>query len=186
MRGFNADFYIAAATVIPVLYLALTLQGTTYHDLMMGWRKTNKESPFTFWPQVRVVAVTILAMVGAAVIILGIVGEYSALQALEDRTVGPNTQSNVAEACLALLVMVAIPPGWLFVRTFFGTLNDDRKAAMAGKLGRLLAEVRRQPSMTGKLGRLIARLVKGPASIPGDGLDASGIPPSADSTASDS
>jgi hypothetical protein len=168
MRGFNADFYIAAATVIPVLYLALTLQGNTYHDLMMRWRKANKESPFTFWPQVRVITVALLSIAGAWVIVIGIIGEYSALQALENRTVGLNTRANVAEACVALLVMVAIPPCWLFVRTFFGTLNDDRKAAMAGKLGSLLAEIRGRPPK------------------PGDGLDAPGIPPSADSTASDS
>lgn len=186
MRGFNADLYVAAATVIPVLYLALTLQGSTYHDLMTRWRKTNKESPFTFWPQARVISVAFLSMAGAAVIVAGIIGEYAALQALEDRTVGPNTRANVAFACVTLLVMVAIPPCWLFVTTFFGTLNDDRKAAMARKLGRLLAEVRAQPSMAGKLGRLLAGLAKGLASIPGDGLDAPGIPPPVDSTASDS
>jgi hypothetical protein len=30
----NADFYVTAATVIPVLYVALTLQGRTFHDIL--------------------------------------------------------------------------------------------------------------------------------------------------------
>ena len=32
--GFNADFYSVAATVIPVLFLAIAVQGTTYQDLI--------------------------------------------------------------------------------------------------------------------------------------------------------
>jgi hypothetical protein len=44
-KPFNADFYVTAATVIPVFYLALTLQGSTYRDLMTRWRKNQMENP---------------------------------------------------------------------------------------------------------------------------------------------
>ena len=36
MKDFNADFYVTAATVIPVLYLALAVQGSTF-DAMSKW-----------------------------------------------------------------------------------------------------------------------------------------------------
>jgi hypothetical protein len=36
---FNADFYITAATVIPLLYLALTLQGNSYDSMMRRARE---------------------------------------------------------------------------------------------------------------------------------------------------
>jgi hypothetical protein len=32
--AFNADFYMTAATVIPVLFLAIAVQGSTYTDIL--------------------------------------------------------------------------------------------------------------------------------------------------------
>jgi hypothetical protein len=34
--SFNADFYVTAATLIPVLYLALAVQGSTF-DAVLRW-----------------------------------------------------------------------------------------------------------------------------------------------------
>lgn len=143
MHAFNANFYLTAATVIPVLYLALTLQGNTYNNLMTRWRKINKESSFTFWPQVRVVTAAILAISGAAITILGIIGEYSALQALVQERTGPNTQVNVFDACTALLITVGIGPVYLFLNAFFGTMRDDFLGAVDGRLGARFPSLRK-------------------------------------------
>lgn len=45
---FNADFYITAATVIPLLYLALTLQGRTYDRML-----SRVTSEYAAWVPVR-------------------------------------------------------------------------------------------------------------------------------------
>jgi hypothetical protein len=45
---FNADFYVVAATIIPILYLALTLQGQTYERIIrrsvQEWVKSEQWS----------------------------------------------------------------------------------------------------------------------------------------------
>lgn len=143
MNTFNANFYITAATVIPVLYLALTLQGNTYRDLMARWRETNRVSPFTLRAQARVVLVALIAISGAIAILQGVLGEYSALQALANEHAGDQTESNVFGACLLLLVMVAVGPAWWFLEAFFGSLADDFRSAVDGKLGRIFPELKK-------------------------------------------
>ena len=39
--AFNADFYVTVATVIPVLYLALTLQGQTFESLVVQHKRLH-------------------------------------------------------------------------------------------------------------------------------------------------
>jgi hypothetical protein len=146
MATFNSTFYATTATVIPVLYLALTLQGSTHRDLMNRWRKVNQESPWQFRPQVRAVALALVAIAAGWIIVFGIVGEYSALQALVTEKTGPVTQSNVYEPCILLLIMVAAGPVLQFASAFFGTLADDRQAAMKRRQARLeVAEAAQKP-----------------------------------------
>lgn len=137
MSTFNANFYVTAATIIPVLYLALTLQGNTYRDLMTRWRKINRESSSKFLPQARATIVGIAAVIGAGVILQGALGEFAALRALLNDKAVANTQSIVFDACVALLIMVTIGPVWWFLEAFFGSLTDDFWAAARGKLGKI-------------------------------------------------
>lgn len=66
MHQFNSDFYVTGATVIPVLYLALTLQGNSIRDLMTRWQSVNKEASWRFWPQIRAVSMAMFAIAGAS------------------------------------------------------------------------------------------------------------------------
>lgn len=124
---FNSDFYVTAATVIPVLYLALTLQGSAIRDLMAQWRTVNNQE-WTFKDQARAVGMAMFCIAAGGVVIFGLVGEYSALQALAYERVGQNTRADVYEPCIVLLVAVGVGPVWWFVRAFFGTLIDDQDA----------------------------------------------------------
>jgi len=96
MQKFNANFYVVAATIIPVLYLALTLQGKVYGDFVAqlkaatedtskfrellksatGIRNLLRELQFMFYG--------VYAAVGLYFIVSGIVGEFAALNALYD------------------------------------------------------------------------------------------------------
>jgi hypothetical protein len=83
---FNADFYITAATVIPILYLALTLQGQTYQDLvriifkkMAEGEKASVRSLRYWWSLL--VAATLPGAAGL-ILITGFAGELSAVLTL--------------------------------------------------------------------------------------------------------
>lgn len=97
--AFNADFYTVAATVIPVLFLALAVQGSVYGDLLKTFARGMREM-FSANDQaqtpartLRVVVrravpgfVTVIPMMLATLIILfGIFGEILALLALYSR-----------------------------------------------------------------------------------------------------
>jgi hypothetical protein len=41
--GFNQNFYVVAATIIPVLFIAITLQGDIYKGLLRYWEKSARE-----------------------------------------------------------------------------------------------------------------------------------------------
>jgi Tfp pilus assembly protein PilW len=138
MHSFSPDFYTTAATVIPVLYLALTLQGRTFHDLLTRWRDYNREADFKVLPQIRVVALAGASLVAGWVVILGIIGEYLALTALYNGHAGRAARQTILSAAAWLLVVVAAGPVYQFARAFFGTLADDRRAAMNGRLGMIV------------------------------------------------
>jgi len=150
MRAFNADFYVTTATVIPVLYLALTLQGRTYHDVVTRWRKVNKDAPFTFWPQAKVIALAITGIGLSSVILYGVYGEYLALHALNARQASSESQGTVLQASILLLAVTAAGPVLWFLGAYFGTLADDFRGAMAGRLGDLLGV--RKATATASLG----------------------------------
>lgn len=41
-KNFNADFYVTCATVIPVLFIAVTVQGQAYEAVLREALKTRK------------------------------------------------------------------------------------------------------------------------------------------------
>ncbi len=94
MNRFNANFFIVIATVIPVLYLALTLQGPTYERMMARWRSAVREGhrDRSFRSEARTVTAAFLAIVGTAVILYSVLAEYLSLRALYSQTASVATQ----------------------------------------------------------------------------------------------
>lgn len=45
--AFNSLFFATAATMIPVLFLAIAVQGTTYQDLVKAYLAANRRSELT-------------------------------------------------------------------------------------------------------------------------------------------
>jgi hypothetical protein len=74
---FNGDFYLAVATVIPVLYVALAVQGDAYEPFV---RAAFKFKPGDQRPHIlrRIVA----GIIAAAIIVDGVIGEGLALYIL--------------------------------------------------------------------------------------------------------
>jgi len=119
---FNSTFYATVATIIPVLYLALAVQGSTYADLLKAaakaWnsirQRANRSGPAAgiFLPYIGSV---LLGTAALQIPILGVLGEIQALIALDQqRAPGGPRIAIVTSATLA--VAVAAGPALAFAR----------------------------------------------------------------------
>lgn len=84
VKTFQPDFYVTCATVIPVLFLAVAVQGPFYQDLLDALVKAARapvDAPpiRAFWAYVAMLLVDIVTWV---VVGSGVLGEFLALLAL--------------------------------------------------------------------------------------------------------
>ena len=120
---FNTDFYVAAATVIPVLYLALGVQGsmltwviTRLNRSLQVMSRQRPDTPLRQLGLVGRVAVSYVLMVVALLILAaGVVGESAAILALYHQKGGPTTGRFVAASLIALLALTAVSPMWRLI-----------------------------------------------------------------------
>ena len=147
--AFNADFYMTAATVIPVLFLAIAVQGTTYENLLGYSTRTAARLVSTLWrfvlspgpsardlarglsfvlvfPVLGVVAL-IPSLIAAAVLLSGFSGEAESLIALYHRQ-APTGPISVLTATLILTAGTATGPGARLARALFWP-GPSRRAA---------------------------------------------------------
>lgn len=122
MRSFNVNFYVIAATVIPVLYLALTLQGTMFERLMTHWLST-KDSPERFWPQIQVIVIAFISIFVGAVTLYGVYAEFLAIRALYQESGNAQNEHTVYQSVVLLLIVAAAGPAARFVTVYFGSLG---------------------------------------------------------------
>jgi hypothetical protein len=113
---FNADFYVTAATVIPILYLALTLQGQTYEQILT---RVKASSSTRSWKDGLVLIS--LFIVGTLIVFYAILGELLAIIAIYERK--PPTENgggtNVLVSMLMLFAVVTIWPLLRILAIFF-------------------------------------------------------------------
>jgi hypothetical protein len=128
--AFNADFYTVGATVIPVLYLAIAVQGRVYYEIVRVATTLARdafESRFLIapWedppPGVLVAGSYVIAFIALSAVIWGVVGEIQSLIDLLDRRNVASPYS-VLTALIALTVMAALPS----VMALFSYLNDTK------------------------------------------------------------
>jgi hypothetical protein len=99
---FNADFYITAATVIPLLYVTLALQGTTYQDLVrMRFDITR------MGPDLATVKWFIAQAAAGLIWWAGILGEVIAFWALYTRSTSPGMKTITLVCVFVLLALAA-------------------------------------------------------------------------------
>ena len=128
MRGFNGNFYITTATVIPVLYLAMTVESQVYQRTIDRLRSSVREAEFKFWPQIKTSAWILASFMSAGVILFGVYAEYLALDALYTENTSATVQQSVLVAIVGLLILTAIGPFYTFITAHIGALNDNLKA----------------------------------------------------------
>jgi hypothetical protein len=149
--GFNSEFYATAAAVIPVLYLALTVQGpmlpallTRLHNALESMRHPRPGAHARPLKLAVTLMVAYATMTAAAIILAaGGIGEIMALLALAHRHDSAGTRMVVLLSVIGLLVFTAVGPlwalntawvrlQWIPLRTAWRALRPARPAAAPG------------------------------------------------------
>lgn len=130
--GFNGLFYATVATIIPVLFLAIAVQGSVYQGLLTASARAVDRGELLFRQQIqdygwgRVSARTVIRMfapwaVAAFILVFGVLGEIEALFALYwQRPVGP---VGVLVSALFLIAAVAAAPALAFGRLMLAMMR---------------------------------------------------------------
>lgn len=122
-----SDFYIVSATIIPVFFLALTLQGKQFDDAehlmrklnqsikehldQIGFSKPNWRAFSKF--ALSLITLTVIRIVTLALVVFSVLGEVFAILPLYQGKADPGTRGLVLIAVLGLTIGVGL---LLFVR----------------------------------------------------------------------
>lgn len=124
-RAFNENFYIVTATINPIFFLALTLQGSFYGRLMervnnavKALVKAGKEKNTT-WKTVVLAYIGIgVAGFAMAILIAGFGGEFLALHALYNQSGSNHIQALVFWSTAGMIFITAAIPGWTVMHAY--------------------------------------------------------------------
>lgn len=149
--AFNSDFYVTAATVIPVLFVALAVERGTLDALLHGADSAlsyeQKAADGTYRQQL-VGATAGMAGVTAqlivyAILIFGCGGEIAAINALSSGNVGSDGHAFVYLAVVILTIAAGIVPGLALLKSFASSNWQDLRRSW-GQVRGLLTAMRGQ------------------------------------------
>jgi hypothetical protein len=103
---FNHDFYVTAATVIPVLFLAINVQPIFQLVSSFAARRIKRKLPGAD----NMIVITVVAMAVYACLALGVVGELVAIAALGKQTAPKGNQSLLTTTIVLLTFAAAAGP----------------------------------------------------------------------------
>lgn len=124
--AFNTAFYATAATVIPVLFLAIAVQGRVLETVTSAATSAAHDYQRARRSRARLKAVTahiralLTVAIASLIVIDGVAGEISALVALQTRKGG--TETFVATAVVVLSFAAAATPAVTFAKAFRKTM----------------------------------------------------------------
>jgi hypothetical protein len=145
--AFNGLLYATVATVIPVLYLAITLQSTLYTRLLQVPDKAMRWLLTRTWIRPQSLTAELIAgcimtpvLIAAWFILLyGIAGEIIAIVGLVSQSTSKTTEQLAAFAVILLTLVVGAPPATAllvtFGRFFFGKSWSRQSVAAESEQG---------------------------------------------------
>jgi hypothetical protein len=112
---FNANFYIVAATVIPVLWLALTIQGSIFDRALRAYHVAARQGLFPEPGQrapapLALAFATVVRMILTILTISGILGEILAIYALYQQQANSSTRQLVLQSAIILTAATIAGP----------------------------------------------------------------------------
>jgi hypothetical protein len=136
--AFNGLFYATAATIIPVLFLAISYQSTTWQDMgkafgaadRAAYTATKRDSSRPWWALVLgyVLGYALGALIGA-ILLSGALGEILAIVALYQRRAPSHAPFLVLTATIFLTAATAAVPTLAFFRAW----RDEERGNSAAK-----------------------------------------------------
>jgi hypothetical protein len=128
--AFNATFYSTVATVIPVLFLAIAVQGRGYEDLLKAFTSAYRRwmTPGS-WLRALPTAVILIgaSMLAFVILVFGALGEVLAVYALYQQQAVSSTTLSVFLAVMFMVLMTAAGPVRAYGRAVFAPLVRDNK-----------------------------------------------------------
>jgi hypothetical protein len=125
--AFNGLFYGTAATLIPVFFLALAVQGGLYETLLRGADKAadyeQKGANAAFLRQIAGGAVGLAGiipqLIAYAILAFGIGGEITAINALSNQKAGSDAHAFVYLAAIVLAGAIGLSPALAFLASLW-------------------------------------------------------------------
>ena len=128
-HAFDSAYYATAATIIPVLYVALTLQGSTFEESLRRYRESVNSGVQSVRSDIRsrarVIGSLLITLLIGLILTFGIYAEFVTLLVLYRQAAGQASALLVMIAISLLLVLVAAVPIARFCVTFFGMARSD-------------------------------------------------------------
>jgi hypothetical protein len=133
--SFNANFYIAAATVIPVLFLAIAVQGRSYENLMKAFSDAFRRwmVPGKWVRSLPAAVIALAASVAASAMLYSAVAEILAIYALYQQQARSATAQTVLLAVTFMVIMTAAAPALAFYRVVIVPLARGSKWVFTGQ-----------------------------------------------------
>ncbi len=147
---FNANFYIVAATIIPVLFIALVVQGGVYENLLKAVRavdrRTARDRPL--YEQLAATAAWLVLMpIAYAIVAFGAVSEATAVYALYQQQASITTATLVLAGTIFMVIATAAGPALALLRILVASYRDDLREDLREYLNllRLAGIIRGKP-----------------------------------------
>jgi hypothetical protein len=120
MTAATIAFYATAATIIPVLYIAIAVQGPAYQNLISAMADIDRRrdsNPQGYWRPILLTAVSAVLFVAAVLILTyGVLSEIDAIYALYQQQARNSTAQAVLIGVIILTIATAAGPALTFVR----------------------------------------------------------------------
>jgi hypothetical protein len=121
------NFYIVIATINPIFFLALTIQGSFYGSLIErinsvvidATRATEEKRIITWKESARGWLVVGILPLATAILVAGIGGEITALATLYFQLADNFIQSFVFSSTVGVILLTAVTPGWSLARAVY-------------------------------------------------------------------
>ena len=125
-KSFDPNFYVTCATVIPVLFLAVAVQGRTYESVLESALKAA-QSPAKSETRAR-----LLQAVAFAIWLAGVFGEGTSLVVLYRQAAWPNDRWLVLGATMILVVAASAGPLAAYSKLKFALAKELSAADQSG------------------------------------------------------
>jgi hypothetical protein len=123
---FNSNLYVVAATIIPLFYLALTLQGHTVEILTSRLVKEIRREDKSLWHFLWSALIGAGALSGGlAILVAGVTGEWLAILAVYNESASTTNGSIVLLCLLVMLIAVVTGPLLRLLLSFLGVGPED-------------------------------------------------------------